>query len=87
MPYRRMLLDSKNSDRIFEESSLENLKMEDVFIVVSKVFSLHEDPQDLCCYFSKEHSGEPQVVLLVHSSSDKTQEKNLSQLSTHWSYK
>lgn len=47
MPYRRMLLDSKNSDRIFEESSLENLKMEDVFIVVSKVFSLHEDPQDL----------------------------------------
>lgn len=40
MPYWEMLLNGKNGNRIFQESSLENLKMEaDVFIVVSKLFS------------------------------------------------
>lgn len=40
MPYWEMLLNCKNGNRIFEERSLGNLKIEGyVFIVVSKLFS------------------------------------------------
>lgn len=60
----------------FRKVAWRTLKWKQMFSLWYQSYSpLHEDTQDLHCYFSKEHSEAPQVLLLVHSSSEKTQEK------------